>query len=122
MTFTRRRVSPKVALDEIAASDAAPVLGREPQVHGERREVVGDARDRRGAPGLTLRRGDRSNSGNTGRVLADVETRTEPDLKHLAVEAGGDACPQAGELAGVPRTRRGVQESLRNIFSTTSRG
>jgi hypothetical protein len=35
-----------------------------------------------------------------GRGLGDVETRTEPELKHLAVEAGGDACTQAAEVAG----------------------
>jgi hypothetical protein len=35
--------------------------------------------------------------------MADVETRTEPELKHLAVEAGGDACPQAGD-SRVPST------------------
>jgi hypothetical protein len=44
------------ALDEVAVADAAPVLGREPQVHGKGRDVAGDARDRRGVAGLPLRR------------------------------------------------------------------
>jgi hypothetical protein len=58
------------ALDEVRVPDALPVLGREPQVHGERREVVGDARDRSRVAGLPLRRWPRSRpSPPPGRAL-----------------------------------------------------
>ena len=57
MTCTCRAGLAEGALDEVGVTDPAPVLGREPQVHRERGEVVGDARDRReGVATLPLRR------------------------------------------------------------------
>ncbi len=45
---------PEGPLDEVAVADTGPVLGREPQVDGERGEIVGDTGDRRRIAGLPL--------------------------------------------------------------------
>jgi hypothetical protein len=44
------------ALDEVRVTDPVPVVGREPQVHRERGEVVGDTGDRGGVAAPPLRR------------------------------------------------------------------
>ena len=75
-------------------ADAVPVLGREPQVDGERGQVVGDAGDRGGIaalPGSRERRrllaGDRHGLV-AGLGVADVEDRSELGL-HLGLVMGG---------------------------------
>jgi hypothetical protein len=81
ITLVRRRVSPKVRSTGVGVPDAAPMLSREPQVHRERGQVVGDAGDRCGVAGLpgggecggpALGGGDRRIAGFG---LADVEDR-----------------------------------------------
>jgi len=77
---------PEGPLDEVAVADTGPVLGREPQVDGERGEIVGDTGDRRriaGLPlggerdGLALGNGDRLIAGLG---LANVKDRPEVGL------------------------------------------
>jgi hypothetical protein len=45
------------------------------------------------------RRVDRSDSGDRGRIVGDVQTRAESDLEHVAVERSGDASTDRRELA-----------------------
>jgi hypothetical protein len=81
------------ALDEVGVPDAVPVLGWEPQVDGERGEVVGDAGDRGGVAAVPPRRevGRLAVSGGDGLVaglgVADVEDGPEVDL-HLGLGVG----------------------------------
>ena len=55
MTFTRRRVSPKVRSMSVGVPDAGVVLGREAQVGDEVLEVVFEAVDRGGVELAPLR-------------------------------------------------------------------
>jgi hypothetical protein len=71
------------------------VLGRKPQVHHERGEVVGDARDRRGVAALPLRRevgrlavGD-GDGLLAGLGVADVEEGPEVRLIRRCWSPGG---------------------------------
>jgi hypothetical protein len=76
-------------------ADAVPVLGREPQMHGERGEVAGDAGDRRRVAALPLG-GERLGlpTGDADRVItglgvADVEDRPVVSAD-LVMIVGGD--------------------------------
>ena len=76
-------------------ADAVPMLGREPQVHRERGEVVGDARDRGGVAALPLGRelgrlvvGD-GDGLVAGLGVADVEDGPEVGL-HLVLVVDRD--------------------------------
>ena len=64
------------ALDEVRVPDAAPVLGREAQVHRQRREVVGDAADRGRVAGLPLRGEHHQGGCRTRRVESHEEPAT----------------------------------------------
>ena len=45
------------------------------------------------------RRVDRSDSGDRGWIVGDVQARAESDLEHVAVERSGDASTDRRELA-----------------------
>jgi hypothetical protein len=117
------------ALDEVGVPDPAPMLSREPQVHHERGQVVGDAGDRCGVAGLPLggECGGPALGGGDRRIagfgLADVEDRPAgrpsprpgraptPWPRYCGRGAPGTA--GAGWLETPGRRRRSAQERRR---------
>ena len=136
ITLTRRRVSPKAAIDEVRVPHPGPVLTREPQVHRQRVAVVEQAphRGRIGvAPTLVERvdplLGYPTASGPGSIVLGHVEDRPVVGLDlrlgvlgHLGQHVSGDDAPGNAAAARRPWCARAAPISPAAPSLITSSG